>query len=149
MTTATTWGRIYAIINHLTPNGLSPERLNSAANTPGLSFPTVHTRIVRHISGDIECRLIELMDKLAPEDMAARYDVEAQGHFFLGYYHEKSSIPERQGGTPGRPLKGSDQEVDWSGVDWGKGNAEIARDLGVSRQTVASRRKRNMSHRGK
>jgi hypothetical protein len=42
----------------------------------------------------------------------------------------------------GRPKKGSAEERDWSGVDWSKSNAEIARALDVRPQVVAARRLR-------
>jgi hypothetical protein len=46
----------------------------------------------------------------------------------------------------GRPPKDSAEARDWSSVDWTRRDAEIARELGVSRQTAATQRKR---HEGK
>ena len=44
--------------------------------------------------------------------------------------------------TAGPPLQG--QRIDWKSadIDWSKGNAELGRELGVSRQTVSTQRKR-------
>lgn len=43
--------------------------------------------------------------------------------------------------SAGAPL--AEDRVDWSAVDWGKANATLSRELGVSRQTVAAQRKRH------
>ena len=43
----------------------------------------------------------------------------------------------------GAPLV--ENRSDWAGVDWAKPNAQIARELGVARQTVAAQRKRHGS----
>lgn len=43
----------------------------------------------------------------------------------------------------GRPEKGSAEAVNWSAVDWSLSNMDLARELGVARQTVAAQRKRH------
>ena len=50
-------------------------------------------------------------------------------------------IPEKvRGKLSARIPAGQAAKVDWSSVDWSKSSAELARELGVSRQTVSAYR---------
>ena len=143
MNTAETWGRIYAIIDFLTPGGLSGHKINSAAAAPGLEFGSHMALVARKLRkhADIDARIMKLLNELSHDDMQARNDPEQQGKWFLGFYHERARLPSgRPYGSPGRPIKGSAEAVDWSAANWDMSNAEIARALGVSRQAVAARR---------
>ena len=42
----------------------------------------------------------------------------------------------------GRPRKDSGQGIIWDDINWDMSNSEIARKLGISRQTVFDRRKK-------
>ena len=142
--TAEIWGRIYAVIDNATPGGMTATALQHAGQEPGLRFAAHHNRVARRIANDdtLASRMGELLPMVDADAMQAEYGTAEQGFFLRGLYAERGTLPPPQGGAPGRPKKGSPQAIDWSAADWGKGNADIARDLGVSRQGVAVKRER-------
>jgi len=143
MAAAEIWGRIYAVIDNATPGGLTAVSINNAAQAPGLHFAEHHNRAFRRmVKTGLLGRMTELMNMLEPDHIKDSYALIEQGNFFRGFYAERSKLPPRQGGAPGRPQKGSGQEVAWSDVNWTLSNAEIARAKGVSPQAVAAQRKR-------
>lgn len=83
----------------------------------------------------IEDEVARILNNLSPEDITdAPIGMEAQGKFFLGYYNQKG------GKKRGAPL--AENRIDWTTVDFSKGDAELARELGVARQAVRSQRLR-------
>lgn len=85
----------------------------------------------------IEDEVARILNSLSPEDITdAPIGIEEQGKFFLGYYNQK------KGGKRGAPL--SENRIDWTTVDFSKRDAELARELGVTRQTVRTQRARHM-----
>lgn len=145
MTIAETWGRIYAVIERVRVDGaLKAHEINLAAATPGNLFGGHYASIQRRLPPWADIRLQDLLDNISPEDMGVQLNLEQQGNFFLGLYHERSSLAkEGKQVMAGRPLKGSDKAVDWSGADWSQADAALGRELRVSRQAVAAARKRH------
>lgn len=88
----------------------------------------------------IESEVARIMSRLSVEDIIdAPIGTEEQGKFFLGYYNQQGKKKR------GAPL--SDARIDWTTVDFSKGDSELARELGVARQTVRSQRMRHASER--
>ena len=88
----------------------------------------------------IEDEIARIMSKLSVEDITdAPIGTEEQGKFFLGYYNQQR---KKKRGAPR-----SEDRIDWTTVDFSKGDSELARELGVARQTVRSQRMRHASER--
>ncbi len=89
---------------------------------------------------EIEDEVARILNSLSPEDVTdTPASLDDQGKFFLGYYNQK------KGKKRGAPL--AENRIDWTTVDFSKGDAEIARELGVARQAVRSQRIRRASER--
>ncbi len=83
----------------------------------------------------IEGDVAKILAKFSTEDFTAQNDAAEAGRqtdFFLGYYSKK------QKRKPGAPLAG--QRIDWSTVDFSRGDAVLARELGVAPQSVRFQR---------
>jgi hypothetical protein len=147
MTTAETWGHIYAIIDRVSAGGLTANQINKAAYTPGTLFGWHYRQIHRRLPKWADERLEELINNISPDDSGKQLGLEEQGQFFLGLYHEKARLEAEQAQTAaaGRPAKNSAQAVDWSDVDWAKSDTQIAQEKGVARQTANAQRKRHSS----
>ena len=86
---------------------------------------------------EIENEVARIMTNLSIEDITdAPIGIEEQGKFFLGYYSQK-------GKKRGAPLAG--ERIDWAAVNFSKSDAELSRELGVTRQAVRNQRIRNRS----
>jgi hypothetical protein len=146
MTTAETWGHIYAVIERVSADGqLKAAQITLAAATPGALFGEHYARIQRRLPAWADLRLRDLLDNIDPADMDARLGLEEQGKFLLGLYHERTRLEDEEARVlGGRPAKDSTQAVDWSDVDWGHmSDRQIAEKKGVSRQTANAQRKRH------
>ena len=95
MNTQETWGRIYALMDHLTPGGLPDVAINDAAQAPGLHFASHRNNVSRHIADDeiIDKRMRELMAQLPVDALQAYHEPVEHGSFMLGFYCEKSTLP--------------------------------------------------------
>lgn len=144
LSTAETWGRVYALLERVNGKKAVGGLINNAAHRPGFFFGEVLSKVQARLPGWADERLQELLANISQNDMDATLGLEDQGKFFLGLYHERIRMSEVMPSVaPGRPQKGSPEEVDWSTVDWSLSNAEISRDQGVTRQAVAAARKRH------
>lgn len=145
MTTAETWGRIYAVIECVNVGGkLKPHEITNAALNPGLHFAEHYARIQRRLMAWSDQRLRDLLNNISPDDMDACLDLTAQGQFFLGLYHERTRLEDEQAKViAGRPTKDSGHEVDWANMDWSLSDAQISQKEGISRQTAWAQRKRH------
>ena len=91
------WGRVYAVINSvlLPAGGLRPMDINNATAEPGKHFGKLYARVARDLPGWADMRLKELLEFVDPDDMSDRFNLEQQGQWQLGYYHEQSRLIER------------------------------------------------------
>ena len=138
------WGSVYAVINYLTPKGLTAKEINDATQRPGEHFARLHGRVIRNMPRWADERLIELLNQLDPEDFDLNLTLVQQGQWQLGYYHEKSRLikqAEQVIARAGAPL--AKDRINYAGMDWSKSDAELAREHGVTRQTMLKQRKRH------
>jgi hypothetical protein len=93
-TMAATWGRVFAVINRLTPRGLKPHQINAATLFPGEQFGPAHARIVACLDRETwaDNRLTELIEQLTPEDVSTRLSIPQQGEFKIGFYKERARM---------------------------------------------------------
>ncbi|MDR2819450.1 MAG: hypothetical protein LBB60_02830 [Desulfovibrio sp.] len=76
--------------------------------------------------------LQDMLDKMASarEKMA--------GALLAGFAAQQAAVPAEKKAGP--PLM--EDRIDYSGIDWSKSDAQLAREFGVTRQNIAARRKR-------
>jgi hypothetical protein len=92
-TTAEAWGRIYAVLDHLTPGGVKHSMLNNAAALPAQLFPRVYGPLAQALAADATAdrRLGELMEFVDPGRLAPQHTASEQTEFLLSYQKEKGA----------------------------------------------------------
>lgn len=133
------WGQVYAVLHHLLRQKLTPTALNNAAISPRDNLGICLTRVPR-VPDWADDRFTDLLANISADAKSAPLTLVQQGEFFLGYHHERSRLEKIALERSGRPSADDASNVDWTAVDWGLRNAEIARAVGVSPQAVAWQR---------
>ena len=102
-------GRLFAVLDKMQEeaNGTSSVReryINSASATPSAVFATLLNLSVHHAEKlnigrkiNFEKIKMEIMGKLSSDGFPAHLDLQDQGRFFVGYYHQRQEFFESKG----------------------------------------------------
>ena len=97
-------GRLFAVLDKMQEeaNGTSGVReryMNAASATPSAVFATLLNLSVHHAEKlstgrkiNFEKNKQEIMDKLSSDGFPAHLDLQDQGRFFVGYYHQRQDF---------------------------------------------------------
>lgn len=93
-------GRLFATLEYASGNSNIRERyMNAASATPAAVFPTLLNLSVHHVAkldkgGQVffEKMKSEIMDKVYPDGFPAHLDLQDQGRFMVGYYHQRQEF---------------------------------------------------------
>jgi CRISPR-associated protein Csd1 len=97
-------GRLFATLEYLQErsNGIHSVRdryMNAASATPSAVFPTLLNLSVHHAEklekgGQIYFEQLksEIISKISPDGFPAHLDLQDQGRFFVGYYHQRQEF---------------------------------------------------------
>ena len=101
-------GRLFAILEKMQEeaNGQHSIReryMNSASATPAMVFPTILNLSSHHAEKLTEGRNVcfeklkqEIVDKISADGFPAHLDLQDQGRFFVGYYHQRQDFFEKK-----------------------------------------------------
>ena len=97
-------GRLFAVLDKMQEeangtNGVRERYMNSASATPSAVFATLLNLSVHHAEKlgtgrkiNFEKLKQEIMDKLSSDGFPAHLDLQDQGRFFVGYYHQRQNF---------------------------------------------------------
>lgn len=97
-------GRLFAVLDKIQEdaNGISTIReryMNAASATPSAVFATILNLSIHHQEKlsdgwKINCEKLkqEILDKFPADGFPAHLDLQAQGRFFVGYYHQRQDF---------------------------------------------------------
>lgn len=98
-------GRLFATLEYTqekSSNGNSNIReryMNAASATPAAVFPTLLNLSVHHVDKLDKAKQVffektksEIMDKISPEGFPAHLNLQDQGRFMVGYYHQRQEF---------------------------------------------------------
>lgn len=101
-------GRLFAVLEKIQEeaNGQHSIReryMNSASATPAMVFPTILNLSSHHAEKLTEGRNVyfeklkqEIVDKISADGFPAHLDLQDQGRFFVGYYHQRQDFFEKK-----------------------------------------------------
>ena len=101
-------GRLFAVVEKIQEeankqNSIRERYMNSASATPAMVFPTVLNLSSHHSEKLSEKRKIwfeklkqEIVDKISSDGFPAHLDLQDQGRFFVGYYHQRQDFFEKR-----------------------------------------------------
>lgn len=101
-------GRLFAVLEKIQEeaNGQHSIReryMNSASATPAMVFPTILNLSSHHVEKLTEGRNVyfeklnqEIVDKISADGFPAHLDIQDQGRFFVGYYHQRQDFFEKK-----------------------------------------------------
>ncbi len=105
-------GRLFAVLDRIQEdaNGINSIReryLNSASSTPAAVFATILNLSSHHLENlSSEGKKVfyekikqEIIDKISADGFPAHLDLQDQGRFFVGYYHQRQDFFTRKDGT--------------------------------------------------
>ena len=77
--------------------------MNSASATPAMVFPTILNLSSHHAEKLTEGRNVyfeklkqEIVDKISADGFPTHLDLQDQGRFFVGYYHQRQDFFEKK-----------------------------------------------------
>lgn len=97
-------GRLFAVLDKIqedanNQHSIRERYMNSASATPATVFATILNLSSHHSEKLNECRTIffeklkqEIIDKLPADGFPAHLDLQDQGRFFIGYYHQRQDF---------------------------------------------------------
>lgn len=97
-------GRLFATLEKIQEdanniNSIRDRYINAASSTPSAVFATILNLSVHHIKKLNTSKQIffeklkqEIIDKLPAEGFPAHLDLQDQGRFFVGYYHQRQDF---------------------------------------------------------
>lgn len=97
-------GRLFAVLDKIqedanNQHSIRERYMNSASATPATVFATILNLSSHHSEKLNECRTIffeklkqEIIDKLPADGFPAHLDLQDQGRFFVGYYHQRQDF---------------------------------------------------------
>ncbi|MBQ6694784.1 MAG: type I-C CRISPR-associated protein Cas8c/Csd1 [Bacteroidaceae bacterium] len=101
-------GRLFAVVEKIqeeanNQNSIRERYMNSASATPAMVFPTVLNLSSHHSEKLSEKRKIwfeklkqEIVDRISSDGFPAHLDLQDQGRFFVGYYHQRQDFFEKR-----------------------------------------------------
>lgn len=134
-------GRIFALIDDATPDGINANTFNSLVNQPGLFFNKLVNKANRYMPEYHKARFLELMKEVTEEDLNTFYlDTETSALLFA-FYAEKNDL-NKKGKALDHKGKMICPVVKWDDVDWSQENVRISRLKGVDTTIVQNQRDR-------
>ena len=96
-------GRLFAVLNRIQEKAnkqhtIRERYMNSASSTPAAVFPTILNLSNHHLekleSGAVFFEKLkqEIISKIDADGFKAQLDLQDQGRFFVGYYHQMQSF---------------------------------------------------------
>ena len=101
-------GRLFAVLEKIqeeanNQHSIRERYMNSASATPAMVFPTILNLSCHHIEKLNEGRTVqfeklkqEIVDKISADGFPAHLDLQDQGRFFVGYYHQRQDFFEKK-----------------------------------------------------
>ena len=101
-------GRLFAVLEKIqeeanNQHSIRERYMNSASATPAMVFPTILNLSYHHIERLNEGRTVqfeklkqEIVDKISADGFPAHLDLQDQGRFFVGYYHQRQDFFEKK-----------------------------------------------------
>ena len=101
-------GRLFAVLEKIQEDAnrqhsIRERYMNSASATPAMIFPTVLNLSSHHAEKLTEGRNVyfeklkqEIVDKISADGFPAHLDLQDQGRFFVGYYHQRQDFFEKK-----------------------------------------------------
>lgn len=101
-------GRLFAVLEKIqeeanNQHSIRERYMNSASATPAMVFPTILNLSFHHSEKLNERRNIwfeklkqEIIDKICANGFPAHLDLQDQGRFFVGYYHQRQDFFEKK-----------------------------------------------------
>ena len=101
-------GRLFAVLEKIqeeanNQHSIRERYMNSASATPAIVFPTILNLSSHHSEKLSEGRNIwfekqkqEIIDKISSNGFPAHLDLQDQGRFFVGYYHQRQDFFEKK-----------------------------------------------------
>ena len=133
------FGRLLAVVEHALGR-MSPGAINNSMTLPRKYLMGVQLQralpVIRKYPA-LESILSEIMDTMEISELEHidRVPLVEQGTIQLAYYQQARHLPP----ITKRPARGP-AGVDWTSVDWSRGDAAIGEELGVTRQAVRNAR---------
>ena len=97
-------GRLFAVLDKIQRdatgrNSIKERYMNSASSTPATVFATILNLSSHHSDKLSDTRKIyfeklkqEIMDKISSDGFPPHLDLQDQGRFFVGYYHQQQDF---------------------------------------------------------
>ena len=101
-------GRLFAVLEKIQEDAnrqhsIRERYMNSASATPAMVFPTILNLSSHHAEKLTEGRNVyfeklkqEIVDKISADGFPAHLDLQDQGRFFVGYYHQRQDFFEKK-----------------------------------------------------
>lgn len=101
-------GRLFAVLEKIqeeanNQHSIRERYMNSASATPAIVFPTILNLSSHHSEKLSEGRNVwfeklkqEIVDKISSNGFPAHLDLQDQGRFFVGYYHQRQDFFEKK-----------------------------------------------------
>jgi CRISPR-associated protein Csd1 len=101
-------GRLFAVLEKIqeeanNQHSIRERYMNSASATPAIVFPTILNLSSHHSEKLSEGRNVwfeklkqEIVDKISANGFPAHLDLQDQGRFFVGYYHQRQDFFEKK-----------------------------------------------------
>ena len=101
-------GRLFAVLEKIQEDAnrqhsIRERYMNSASATPAMIFPTILNLSSHHAEKLTEGRNVyfeklkqEIVDKISADGFPAHLDLQDQGRFFVGYYHQRQDFFEKK-----------------------------------------------------
>ena len=101
-------GRLFAVLEKIqeeanNQHSIRERYMNSASATPAIVFPTILNLSSHHSEKLTEGRNVwfeklkqEIVDKISSNGFPAHLDLQDQGRFFVGYYHQRQDFFEKK-----------------------------------------------------
>lgn len=101
-------GRLFAVLEKIqeeanNQHSIRERFMNSASATPVMVFPTILNLSSHHIEKLSEGRTVqfeklkqEIVDKILADGFPVHLDLQDQGRFFVGYYHQRQDFFEKK-----------------------------------------------------
>lgn len=101
-------GRLFAVLEKIQEDAnrqhsIRERYMNSASATPAMIFPTILNLSSHHAEKLTEGRNVyfeklkqEIVDKISANGFPTHFDLQDQGRFFVGYYHQRQDFFEKK-----------------------------------------------------
>ena len=115
-------GRLFAVLDKIQQdanniNTIRERYMNSASATPAAVFATIlnlsnHHAEKLNMGSQIHYEKIkqEIMDKISADGFPAHLDLQDQGRFFVGYYHQRQELFKKTNAEDGEEQEQSTEQ---------------------------------------